>query len=151
MPTPELVPLFDIDLEVAPPVIAPTSVGSRVITAVTGGKFVGDRISGTALGGGDWALVDSRGTFGIDGRLTLQITDGPVVNMTYRGRLSMPPDSMERIMSGETLDPEAIYFRTAPTFEVCPDSDYAWLNSVQAVAVGTLGPGIVAFWVYQVS
>jgi hypothetical protein len=149
MKTPELVPLIDIHLETSIPNVSATSLGMRVTTFVLGGTFEGDRLHGTVLGGGDWAVIDSQGAFRIDGRLTLQIADGPVVHMSYNGRLSMPEDSMGILASGQALDPAAIYFRTAPVFEVEP-GPYGWLNTVQGVAAGNLGPGFVPFEVYEV-
>jgi hypothetical protein len=151
MQTPGLIPLFNLDLDIAQPVVAQTTLGTRVTTAVVGGKFDGDRLSGAVLAsGGDWAVIDSEGTFRIDARLTLQITDGPVVYMSYRGRLTWPADSMQRLATGETLDPASLYFRIAPVFEVEP-GPYGWLNTIQALAIGTLGPGVAPYEVYQVT
>jgi hypothetical protein len=151
MKTPELVPLFNIDIELEPPILAPTPIGMRVTSVARGGKFVGDRLSGTIVaGGGDWAVIDGQGVFRIDARVSLQIADGPVVHMFYSGRLSMPEGSMERLAGGEMLDPDTIYFRTTPVFEVEP-GPFAWLNSVQAVGTGNLGPGLATYQVYELT
>ncbi|HEY0640002.1 MAG TPA: DUF3237 domain-containing protein [Pseudonocardiaceae bacterium] len=151
MNTPELVPLFTLQVEIDVPVMSNTTLGTRVTSFVRGGKFTGERLSGTLLpGGGDWAVIDTEGTFRIDARLALQIDGGPIVHMSYRGRLTMPQDAMQRMAGGETLDPEGVYFRTAPVFEVEP-GEYGWLNRVQAVAKGTLGPGVAPFEVYELT
>jgi hypothetical protein len=93
--------------------------------------------------------VDSQGTFRIDGRLTLQITDGPVVHMSYFGRLVMPENGMELLGSGQALDPASLYFRVSPLFEVEP-GPYGWLNSIQTIGTGSLAPTAVPYEVCEV-
>lgn len=150
MKTPELVPLLNIDVEISRTELTPTTLGVRATSVASGGKFVGERLSGTLLPiGGDWAIIDSEGTFRIDARLSLQITDGPVVHMSYNGRLVMPPDSMQKLTAGEALDPDALYFRTAVVFEVEP-GPYGWLNKIQAVGTGNLAPGVATYELYEV-
>jgi hypothetical protein len=151
MKTPELVHLFRIEIEIDNPIVAATTLGTRVTSFIRGGRFDGDRVSGTLLPGGlDWVVVDSVGTFRIDARMVLQVDGGPVVHMSYNGRLVMPEDGMERLQGGETLDPDGIYFRAAPVFDVEP-GPFGWLSRIQTVAKGTLGPGVALLEVYEVT
>ena len=148
---PPLVPLFRIELDLADPLVLFTHLGTRSHVAVTSGRFEGARLSGTVLpGGGDWLLIDAAGIWHIDVRVVLRIHDGPLVTSTYRGRVRMPEGGLERALAGDTIAADEMYFRTAPTFETEP-GDYDWLNSVQAIAVGALGPGSVTYDVFEVT
>jgi hypothetical protein len=148
---PELVPLFTLDLEVVTTEVTATTTGTRATSPIKAGKFVGERLSGTLLPiGGDWAIIDGEGTFRLDARIVLQIEGGPMVHVSYNGRLAMPADGMQRLLSGEPLDPDEVYFRVAPVFEVEP-GPYGWLNKVQAVGVGALSPGSVTYDFYEVA
>ena len=148
---PTLVPLFRIEATIGPPAMVMTAVGTRAPVAVTGGRFRGDRLSGDVLPGGiDWLLIDAEGIWHVDVSMALQVDDGPVVAVRYGGRIRLPDDGMERLLGGGSIAPEEMYFRTAPTFETEP-GPYGWLNSVQALGVGSLGPGTVAYDVFEVT
>jgi hypothetical protein len=148
---PSLAPLFRMELNVGDPAIVFTSLGTRAPVSVTSGTFVGERLSGTVLPGGiDWLLIDTAGIWHIDVRATLVIDGGPIVAATYNGRVRLPEGGLERLLGGESLPHEEIYFRAAPTFET-EEGDYGWLNSVQAISVGSLGPGTVVHDVFEVT
>ena len=80
----------------------------------------------------------------------LQIDDGPVAVVRYEGRIRLPDDGMERLLGGGSIAADEMYFRTAPTFET-EAGRYEWLNSIQAVGVGSLGPGTVTYDVFEVT
>jgi len=106
--------------------------GTRVIVSCTGGVFEGPGIRGTVEGpSGDWVRLGADGTLRLDVRLLLRTDDGAAILMTYTG---IGTDG------GATI-------RAAPLFET-GDERYAWLNAVQAVAIGRSGGGQVT---YQVS
>jgi hypothetical protein len=112
--------------------------GTRVIVAVTGGSFEGPKLKGTIISnsGCDWVTRRADGSLRLDVRLTLQTADGAAIYMAYNG-IGKPQDG------GNVL-------RTAPLFET-GDDRYAWLNSVQAIGVGTSGQGSVTYDVYALS
>jgi hypothetical protein len=148
---PALVPLFRIEATIGTPAMAMTPVGTRAPVSVTGGRFGGERLAGEVLPGGiDWLLIDAEGTWHVDVYMALLVDDGPVVTVRYQGRIRLPDDGMERILGGGSLAADELYFRTAPTFETEP-GPYGWLNSVQAIGVGSLGPGTVAYDVFEVT
>jgi hypothetical protein len=142
--------LLDLDATLAPAQRMLTASGLRVTGIVRAGTFTGDRIHGTVLpGSGDSLLIDGAGIGHVDVRITLQITDGPLVHVTYLGRLVLPDDGLTRLAGGETLPDEEVYFRTAPLFEVEP-GPYDWLNRLLAVGVGQVGRGRVRYQVYEI-
>ena len=105
--------------------------GRRIIAAVTGGTFTGPKINGTVapLTGADWVTVRPDKSLRIDVRLVLLTEDGATIYMYYGGILK---------------DGQA---RTAPYFET-GDEKYLWLNDVQGVGVGSLGPEGPTYEVY---
>jgi hypothetical protein len=133
----ELEPLFEINAEIAPPILIPdTPDGTRVIVHVTGGTFEGSRLKGTVLASGaDWFLLRADGVGVIDVRIVLQTHDGENIYMTYTGRGRMGAAGLTGI-------------GTAPTFAASTKGKYAWLNGVQAFAEGETTPGGVRYKLY---
>ena len=129
--------LFDLKgtLE-APQSIGPTPAGERRIWYVKGGSFAGPRLKGEVLpGGGEWVLQRPDGVFQLDVRITLRTDDGALIYVSYRGILDASPEVMQRLRSGESVDPTEYYFRTTPVFETSAEA-YRWLNRIVAVGVG---------------
>jgi hypothetical protein len=113
--------------------IADGPTGTRVIVNCASGRFEGARLSGTVQApGGDWVRLGPDRSMRLDVRLLLRTDDGADILMTYCG---VATDS------GATV-------RAAPTFET-GDERYSWLNTVQAVAIGTSGGGKVSYEVYR--
>ncbi len=151
-PEPRLEFLFVISLEVEEPDrIGPTPWGDRRVVGVRGGSFEGPELKGRVLpGGSDWIVVRRDGALIQDVRLMLETDDDQLLLMSYRGIRHGPRSVMERLDSGEHVDPSEYYFRTAPIFEA-PDGRYDWLNRLIAVAAGRRLPGGVTYSVYGVS
>ena len=83
--------------------------------------------------GGDWLIVRPDGSLRFDVRLLLQTDDGAAIFMAYSG-IGVAHEGSFRL-------------RTAPQFETA-DARYAWLNTVQAVGIGTPGRGSATYDVY---
>jgi Protein of unknown function (DUF3237) len=77
---PELIKEFEIHPDVKIDEIDVVGLGPfglRMISNVTGGEIVGNRLKGTIVGpGGDWVLVGLDGFARIDVRLTFKTVDG---------------------------------------------------------------------------
>jgi hypothetical protein len=113
--------------------IADGPVGTRVVVDCTTGEFEGPRIRGRVEGpSGDWVRRGADGALRLDVRLLLRTDDGAHILMTYSG---VGTDG------GATI-------RAAPVFET-GDARYTWLNTVQAVAIGTSGAGRVSYDIYR--
>lgn len=129
--------LFHMSGTLAPPAMVPNGPnGTRVIVPITGGTVTGPRINGTldALGA-DWLTMRADGTAQLDVRALIRTDDGAVIHTSYKGIMS-PTDDGRRIV-------------TAPLFET-GDERYAWLNAIQATAVGAPGQGVVDYDVYRI-
>ena len=116
--------------------IGQTPAGLRRIAPVTGGTFVGERLNGEVLpGGNDWVLNRADGVMVIDVRLTLQADDGALIYLSYQGRFLAAPDAMDRFAKGIPLDPSEYSLAMAAKFE-CGEPRYDWLNNIVAVGTG---------------
>ncbi|HEV2650395.1 MAG TPA: DUF3237 domain-containing protein [Rhizomicrobium sp.] len=144
-------PLFVMQLEVkGPVVVGPTPGASRRVGIITGGRFEGERLSGTVLdGGNDWQTEHTDGATGLDVRVLLRTTDDALITMTYRGLRHGPKDVMARLAKGEAVDPAAYYFRISPLFETAAPQ-YAWLNNVLAVGTGHRLPDGPVYSLFEV-
>ena len=114
--------------------------GARSIVPVTGGDFEGQRLRGKVLpGGGDWLLQRPDGVLELDLRITLETDDHALIFMTFQGLRHGPPETMDALGRGETVDPTSYYFRTLPKFETSAEK-YAFLNQIITVGTGEARP-----------
>jgi hypothetical protein len=135
MAAPELEHLFTITATTAMSgIVANGPAGTRVIVDASSGSFEGPKLKGTVHGpGGDWVTVRADGSMLLDVRLLLKTDDGADILMEYKG---VGLDGGKHIT-------------TAPMFQTGAEQ-YAWLNSVQAVARGATDGGAVTYDVYAV-
>src|ERR1700753_618887 len=97
--------------------VGETPSGNRRVGLVAGGTFEGEKLRGTVLpGGSDWIIGRPDGVTTLDVRIVLQTDDGASVGLTYRGLRHGPAAVMEKINSGQFVDPSEYYFRIAATF-----------------------------------
>jgi hypothetical protein len=127
--------LYRLHLDTAAPVMVPGGpLGTRILAPITGGTFEGPKLRGTVGGpAGDWVTVSSTGVMALDVRLCLLTDDGAAIYCTYHGVLA----NVDGVMRA----------RGAPLFET-GDERYAWLNRVQAVALGRADATGVDYDVY---
>jgi hypothetical protein len=130
-------PLFAMKLDVPMVQIVGATPGwFRKVGVIGGGRFEGERLSGTIVeGGSDWQTVRSDGSTTLDVRLVLKTQDDALIGMTYRGLRHGPADVLARIDKGETVAPESYYFRINAHFETAAPG-YDWLNRVLAIGTG---------------
>ena len=109
--------------------------GTRGVTAFASGTFAGPKLRGALAEGlgADWLVARQDGSLRLDVRLVLQTEDGATILMTYSG------------IGVRTADGYAL--RIAPQFETGHE-DYLWLNTLQAVGIGTPGQDSVTYEVY---
>ena len=143
--------LFDahIDLE-TPERHGAAPFGRRSVHIVKGGMFEGPRLNGTfRAGGGDWLLSFAGGYNELDVRASMETADGALIYLSYHGVLKVDDDTIQRVMSGEDVDPASYYFRTTPRFET-GDERYGWLNTLVTVGYGCFGPAKVSYRVFAI-
>jgi Protein of unknown function (DUF3237) len=130
--------------------IGATPAGNRRIGLVAGGTFEGARLRGTVLpGGSDWIIGRPDGVTTLDVRIVLQTDDGASVGLTYRGLRHGPAAVMEKINSGQFVDPSEYYFRTVITFDTASPK-YAWLNKAFGIGTGSRPPEGPVYEIFEV-
>lgn len=114
-------------------IVGPVPEGFRVNVYTEDGEVHGPALKGTCGVGGDWFTVRRDGMGLVDSRVMIHIDSGALLYTHYTGMTDLGPDAYERILRGELPKPGKIIassrFQTA-------DPELAWLNRLQAVAVG---------------
>ncbi|HZN99671.1 MAG TPA: DUF3237 domain-containing protein [Burkholderiales bacterium] len=145
-----LQPLCKVEITLAAPQeLGDTPQGRRRIIGITGGRFSGERLTGRVLpGGADWQVIRADGVADLDARYTLETADGALIYVRNRGYRHGPAAVLQKLSSGEEVDPKLYYMRTTPRFET-GDARYAWLNRIVCVATGARRPAAVELDVYE--
>ena len=141
-PQPEFI--AEVQAEVAAPiVIGAGATGERRIVPIIGGRVSGPRLRGEILpGGADFQLIRPDGVAEIEARYALRLNDGALVHVVNRGLRHAAPEDVERLLRGEAVPPERVYFRTAPRFETAAPA-HAWLRRRLFVGLGERQPAAV--------
>jgi Protein of unknown function (DUF3237) len=129
-------PLFVLREQVPPLlVVGQTPNAFRRIGVIQGGSFEGERLSGEVVSGNDWQSVRTDSCIKLDVRLILKTTDGALIVMTYQCLRAGPPEIIEKLDKGESVDPASYYFRMNPMFETA-SKKYDWMNRIITVGTG---------------
>ncbi|MSQ64105.1 MAG: DUF3237 domain-containing protein [Betaproteobacteria bacterium] len=147
----ELAPLMHVEVTLEPVRdLGETPLGRRRIIGITGGKFSGPRLCGRILpGGADWQLIRSDSVAFLDARYTLETDDGAQIYVNNKGYRHDPKEVIERVASGEDVDPALYYMRATPWFETSAPR-YAWLNRTVCVATGARRPAALELDFFEV-
>ncbi len=150
---PELEFVYEATGELLPPMpIGETYDGTRrIIPIVGGGRVEGPLISGKLVGNSaDWQLTRHDGVTVADALYALETDDGVVIQIRNKGLRHGPPDVMQRLASGQVVDPAEYYFRTVPEF-IAPVGKYDWMNRSIFVCSGARYPLGIKLWVWRVT
>ncbi|MFC7476688.1 DUF3237 domain-containing protein [Dankookia sp. GCM10030260] len=141
---PALAFIGQVEVAVAPPqVVGAGPLGERRIVPILGGRVSGPRLAGEILpGGADFQLIRPDGVTEIVARYTLRLDDGVLVYVVNRGIRHAAPEDMARLLRGEAVPPERVYFRTTPVFETAA-AGYGWLHRSIFVGFGERQPASV--------
>ena len=144
-------PIFTIQADLdAMMTLGSTPYGERRLIGITGGSVTGPKLTGRILpGGADWQIVRSDGAADIQARYVIEAAGGAHIMVESKGLRHGPPQVLEKLARGETVDPALYYFRTAMRFETA-DSALVWLNRILAVAHGQRQARSVRLDVYEV-
>ncbi|MBZ5580415.1 MAG: DUF3237 domain-containing protein [Acidobacteriia bacterium] len=148
-PSPGLEFAFEVVAEIGAPLdLGLTPHGRRRIIPVNGGCFEGPALRGRVLpGGADWQIVRADGSAELDARYTLETDQGALIYVSNRGMRHGPPEVLQKLNAGETVDPRSYYFRTVATFETGA-AECEWL--AKSIFVGEAeryaAKVIIRFW-----
>ena len=144
--------VFEVRAEVADPlVVGELPSGTRRIIDIIGGTVEGPNISGEIIpGGADWQMIRSEDGFtDVDARYTLRTDSGSYVYVQNLGIRHAPPEVMQRLNAGETVDQGDIYFRAVPKFET-GDPELEWLMRSIFICTGERYPNGVIIRFFRV-
>jgi len=141
----------EVRVAVGPPqVIGAGPKGERRIIPILSGAIQGPRLNGEVLpGGADTQLIRADGVAEIVARYTLRLGDGALVHVVNRGLRTAAPEDMARLLRGEPVPPERVYFRTTPAFETAAPQ-HAWLMRRIFLGFGQRFPDAVAIRIHAV-
>ncbi len=139
----EMIHEFTFAASLKPPLeVGSVPIGTRLYYEITkGDKVSGNRLNGTVLGGGEWALIGPDGYLRPDVRIQVETHDGAHLYIQYTGFLEMNAVFQEAIENGTGTDFEDQYWYINPRIE-SGDERYAWLNTTFFVGEGRLTPGL---------
>ena len=126
LPAPALEHVCDLEVSVSAPIDAGVLMGlgtqgRRRIIPITGGIVTG-RIQGRVLpGGADFQRVPNETTADLDARYLIALEGdyaGEHVFVMNHALRRATPEDVQRLLKGEPVDSDRVYFRCAPVFEV---------------------------------
>jgi hypothetical protein len=136
-----LVHEFTFHALLKPPVpIGTGPIGTRMYYEVSGGEITGERLRGTVLGGGEWALIGPDGYLRVDVRAQAKTNDGAFLYVQYVGLLELNEKVQAALPNNTGTSFGDQHFFTNPRFET-GDPRYAWLNTTFFIGEGRMIPG----------
>jgi hypothetical protein len=144
-------PIFTIQAELEGIMnLGRTPLGERRIIGILGGSVHGPKLNGRILpGGADWQIIRADGAADIQARYTIETDSGARILVNSDGLRHGPPDVLEKLARGDSVDPALYYFRTVMRFETsAPEVD--WMNRILALARGQREARAVRLDVYEV-
>ena len=152
LPPPSLEHICDLAVTIAPPVeVGVTVAGLRRMIPITGGVVKGPRLNGKVLAGGaDFQLILGGGTQAhLDARYVIELDDGTRVFVQNTALRVASLENSQRIMRGEPVNTDEIYFRCQPKLEAASEK-WAWLSESQFIGSGRRAPDGVFLSFYRV-
>ena len=155
LPAPALQHVLDLTVYVAAPieagnVVGLNSRGKRRIIPITGGKVTG-KVTGKVLpGGADFQIVVSETTADLDARYMIELDNGEHIFVQNRALRRGAAADIAKLVRGEHVSPEAIYFRCVPTFEVSSPA-LEWLTQSIFIGTGARFPDSVQISIFRLA
>ena len=152
LPPPSLEHVCDLAVTIDAPVeVGPTASGLRRMIPITGGVVRGPRMNGRVVpGGADFQLILGEGTQAhLDARYVIELDDGTRVFVQNTALRVASLENSQRIMRGQPVPPDAVYFRCQPRLEAASPA-WAWLGESQFIGTGRRAPDGVFLSFYRV-
>lgn len=155
LPAPALQHVLDLAVYVSAPIEAGNvkglnSRGKRRIIPITGGAVTG-QVNGKILpGGADFQIVVSETTADLDARYMIELDNGEHIFVQNRALRRGSAADIAKLVRGEPVAPEAIYFRCVPTFEVSSPA-LEWLTQSIFIGTGARFPDHVLLSIYRLA
>ncbi|MEP4039121.1 DUF3237 domain-containing protein [Pseudophaeobacter sp.] len=151
IPVPALTHSFTLRVDLSSPIeLGQGRAGQRRIIPIVGGAALGPDISGEVLNlGADWQTIFADSAAHLDTRYAVRTDDGVVIEVINTGTRHGPSVVMDRLATGEDVDPASYYMRTAARLETGSQC-YAWVNHTQFICAGIRRASAVEIAYYKV-
>ena len=151
LPTPELKFFADLSVEVdKPQEVGATVHGKRRVIPILGGEAQGQGWTARVLrGGADFQMIVNETLAELDARYVLETDAGDLIFVQNRAVRTASPEVMARLIRGEKVDPQLVYFRCTPQFETASKS-LAWISEKLFICTGARHPGKVVMRYFEV-
>ncbi|MDQ2735686.1 MAG: DUF3237 domain-containing protein [Pseudomonadota bacterium] len=148
---PGLVAFADLTVEVGAPLeIGAVAAGFRRVIPILGGRCVArDWTARVVPGGADFQLIVSPTMARLEARYVLETEAGELVYVHNDAVRTAPVEVMARLVRGEPVDPQQVYFRCVPRFE-CAVPALAWICQRVFLGTGLRRPSEVAMRFFEV-
>jgi hypothetical protein len=142
---------FDADIQLGPlEDHGMTRAGHRRVVPISGGRIRGLFAAEILPGGADWQVVRADGAVDVDARYTARTPEGEYVYIHTFGVRSGPPQVLQALLRGETVDPSEYYFRVSVHLETASPR-LAELEQSIFVASAIREANRVSYTAYQVT
>jgi hypothetical protein len=151
LPTPELKFFADLSVHVdKPQEVGATVHGQRRVIPILGGEVHGDGWTARVLrGGADFQMIVNQSLAELDARYVLETDAGDMIFVQNRAVRTASPEVMSRLIRGETVDPQLVYFRCTPQFETASKS-LSWISERLFIGTGARHPDKVVMRFFEV-
>ena len=152
LPVPQLVHFADVAVQVGKPQeVGQTVHGLRRLIPILGGEATGHGWTARVLpGGADFQLLVSERLAELDARYVMETDGGDMIYVQNRAVRSGPAELMARLVRGEPVAPEQIYFRCSPSFETASPA-LRWITERMFVGSGARHPDRVVMQFYELA
>jgi hypothetical protein len=151
LPTPELKFFADLSVQVdKPQEVGATVHGQRRVIPILGGEVHGNGWTARVLrGGADFQMIVNQSLAELDARYVLETDAGDLIFVQNRAVRTASPEVMARLIRGEKVDPQLVYFRCTPQFETASKS-LSWISEKLFIGTGARHPDKVVMRFFEV-
>lgn len=152
LPTPSLNLFADLSVQVdKPQEVGQTHHGVRRLIPILGGQVQGRGWTARVLpGGADFQLIVNERMAELDARYTIETDAGDLIFVQNHAVRTAEPEVMARLVRGEPVPPEAVYFRCNPRFETASAS-LGWITERLFLGTGARHPDKVVLRFFEVT
>ncbi len=151
LPTPDLKFFADLSVEVAKPIeVGRTVHGTRRLIPILGGTAQGDGWTARVLpGGADFQLIVTDQMAELDARYVLETDAGDAIYVQNHAVRTASPEVMAKLIKGEPVSPDLVYFRCTPRFETASPA-LSWISERLFIGTGARHPDRVVMRFFEV-
>ena len=152
LPTPQLNFFADLSVRVdTPQEVGLTHHGVRRLIPILGGQVQGHDWTARVLSGGaDFQLIVNERMAELDARYTIETDAGDLIFVQNRAVRTAAPDIMAKLVRGEPVPPESVYFRCSPSFETA-SAALGWITERLFIGTGARHPDKVVMRFFEVA